>query len=142
MLKKEVTVFKILVLSEIGLIVREELEKHGFNAISDLSGGKNLQTHVSTHVSTHGLIISLNFASTNENNSIKEENTSYYEMTHNGLLNATGTTFCSVFLQAILQHENVVCFVQLLFIGSNQEDKRPRMKLPTILSNHYLITTL
>ena len=107
---------KILMLSGIGL--REELNKHGINVISDLSVGRNLQDHVSMR----GLIIALNFTSTRKNNSMKEEDIFYYEETHRGPLSALGTTSCSVFLQTPFEHENSVPDVQLLFIGLNQED--------------------
>ncbi|CAD1468056.1 unnamed protein product, partial [Heterotrigona itama] len=107
---------KILMLSGIG--PREELNKHGINVISDLSVGRNLQDHVSTY----GSVIALNFTSTSENNSMKEEDIFYYEKTHRGPLSATGTTSFSVFLQTPFEHENGVPDVQLLFMGSDKED--------------------
>ncbi|KOX69462.1 Glucose dehydrogenase [acceptor] [Melipona quadrifasciata] len=47
------------------------------------------------HVTTNGLVIALNFTSTNENIFMKEDDISYYKKTQRGLLSATGTLmFC------------------------------------------------
>lgn len=107
---------KILMLSGIG--PREELEKYGIQVISNLSVGRNLQDHVTMN----GLVIALNFTSTNENISMKEDDISYYKKTHRGLLSATGTLTSCAFTQTSYQQEKGVPDIQFLFQGGDQED--------------------
>ncbi|KAK1117179.1 hypothetical protein K0M31_016876 [Melipona bicolor] len=106
---------KILMLSGIG--PREELEKYGIQVISNLSVGRNLQDHVTTN----GLVIALNFTSTNENISMKEDDISYYKKTHRGLLSAAGLTSCA-FTQTSYQQEKGVPDIQFLFQSGDRED--------------------
>ncbi|KAK9294320.1 hypothetical protein QLX08_011026 [Tetragonisca angustula] len=107
---------KILMLSGIG--PREELEKYGIQVISNLSVGRNLQDHVTTT----GLVIELNFTSTNRNISMVEEDISYYTKTHKGPLSATGVLTSCTFTQTTYQHENGIPDIQFLFVGSSRED--------------------
>ena len=107
---------KILMLSGIG--PSEELEKYGIQVISNLSVGRNLQDHVTTD----GLVIALNFTSTNENISMIAEDISYYRETHRGPLSATGTLTTCVFTQTTYQHKKGVPDIQFLFRGVSRED--------------------
>ncbi|KAK1120120.1 hypothetical protein K0M31_012844 [Melipona bicolor] len=107
---------KILMLSGIG--PREELEKYGIRVISNLSVGKNLQDHVTTN----GLVIALNFTSTNKNISMKEEDILSYQKTHREPLSAIGTTSVSVFLQTMFQRENGVPDIQVSSLAANHKD--------------------
>mgnify|MGYP004574692015 CR=1 FL=1 len=78
-----------------GIGPREKLKKHSINIINDSSVGRNLQDHIFMY----GIVIALNFTSTRKNNSVKEEGIFRYEKTRSGLLSATGSTSCAVFLQ-------------------------------------------
>ncbi|KOX68393.1 Glucose dehydrogenase [acceptor] [Melipona quadrifasciata] len=107
---------KILMLSGIG--PREELKKYGIQVISNLSVGRNLQDHVTTT----GLVIRLNFTSTNKNISMKEEDILSYQKTHGGPLSAIGTASVSIFLQTMFQDGIGVPDIQVSFLPVNRED--------------------
>ncbi|KAF3430486.1 hypothetical protein E2986_07082 [Frieseomelitta varia] len=107
---------KILMLSGIG--PREELEKHGIEIINNLSVGRNFQDHVGMY----GLVIALNFTSTNKNIFIKEEDILSYQKTHKGPLSAIGPTSINAFIQTMLQDENGVPDIQLIPVTADQND--------------------
>ena len=101
-----------------GIGPRKELEKHGIQVISDLPVGRNFQDHVGTY----GLVIALNFTSTNENIFMKKEDILFYQKIHRGPLSTIGASTITTFLQTMFQHESDVPDIQVFPLVANQKD--------------------